>query len=170
MNFRAAIRADIVNFIVRKTPHMRTVANLLHKKPPVFNFIRPDARVIEALQLMNAVNLSYLVVKDGDTFRGIFSERDYSRNVILKGLHSDTCTVETVMSRDIPMVGPEDTIEQCMQMLNSHKTRYLVVFDKQAFKGVVTINDVLREALENKELVFDELALKEATEMQDKIF
>lgn len=149
---------------------MRTVANLLQKKPPVFNYIRPDAKVIEALHLMNSVNLSYLVVKDGDTFCGIFSERDYSRNVILKGLHSDSCTVAEVMSTSLPMVGMQDTIEHCMQMLNSYKTRYLVAFDNQQFAGVVTINDVLREAIENKEMVFDELAVKEATELQDKIF
>lgn len=149
---------------------MRTVANLLQKKPPVFNFIRPDARVIEALHLMNSVNLSYLVVKEGDTFCGIFSERDYSRNVILKGLHSDSCSVAEVMSTALPMVGLQDTVEHCMQMLNSHKTRYLIAFDNQQFVGVVTINDVLREAIENKEMVFDDLAVKEATELQDKIF
>jgi predicted transcriptional regulator len=149
---------------------MRTVANLLQKKPPVFNFIRPDAKVIEALHLMNSVNLSYLVVKEGDIFCGIFSERDYSRNVILKGLHSDSCSVAEVMSTSLPMVGMEDTIEHCMQMLNTHKTRYLVAFSSQQFMGVVTINDVLREAIENKDMVFDELAVKEATELQDKIF
>ncbi|MBC7422624.1 MAG: CBS domain-containing protein, partial [Ferruginibacter sp.] len=61
-------------------------------------------------------------------------------------------------------------VERCMQLLNIHKTRYLIVFDDNEFKGVVTINDVLREALENKEMVFDELLLKETSEMQDKIF
>ncbi len=149
---------------------MRTVANILQNKPPVFNFITPGAKVIEALQLMNSVNLSYLVVKDDDTFHGIFSERDYSRNVILKGLHSDSATVSEVMSTSLPVIGMQDTAEHCMQMLNTHKTRYLIVFDEQEFKAVVTINDILREAIENKEMVFDELAIREATEMQDKIF
>lgn len=149
---------------------MRTVANILQNKPPVFNFINKDSKVIEALHLMNSVNLSYLVVRDGTNFAGIFSERDYSRNVILKGLHSDSATVKEVMSTSIPTVSLQDTVEYCMQMLNTHKTRYLVVFESQEFKGVVTINDVLREAIANKEMVFDELAIKDATEMQDKIF
>lgn len=149
---------------------MRTVANILQNKPPAFNFIAPGAKVIEALHLMNAVNLSYLVVKEGDTFCGIFSERDYSRNVILKGLHSDSCSVAEVMSTSLPGVGQQDTVEHCMQMLNSHKTRYLIVFEGQEFKGVVTINDVLREAIENRSMVFDQSAVREATEMQDKVF
>ncbi|MFT3681827.1 MAG: CBS domain-containing protein [Ferruginibacter sp.] len=149
---------------------MRTVANILQNKPPAFNFIGPDAKVIEALHLMNSVNLSYLVVKNNDTFLGIFSERDYSRNVILKGLHSDSCTVKEVMSINLPVISPKVTVEQCMQLLNIHKTRYLVVFFDQEFQGVVTINDVLREAIENKEMVFDKLTIQEATELQDKIF
>jgi CBS domain containing-hemolysin-like protein len=61
-------------------------------------------------------------------------------------------------------------VEHCMEMLNTHKTRYLVVFDHQEFKGVVTINDVLREALANKEMVFDQLTIQQATEMQDQVF
>ncbi len=149
---------------------MRTVANILHSKAPVFNIIDSKAKVIEALQMMNAVNLSYLVVKSGETFCGIFSEREYSRNVILKGLHSDSCAVEEVMCASMPIAGLQDTVEHCMQMLNSHKTRYIVVFDEQEFVGVITINDVLRDVIENKEMVFDKLLLKETTSMQDKIF
>jgi signal-transduction protein with cAMP-binding, CBS, and nucleotidyltransferase domain len=149
---------------------MRSVANILQNKQPVFNFIEPDAKVIEGLQLMNSVNLSYLIVKHNDTFHGIFSERDYSRNVILKGLHSDTCTIKEVMSTNLPIVGMQDTAEKCMEMFNSHKTRYLLVFDDTEFKGVITINDILREAIENKEMVFDKLALQEFAEMQDKIY
>jgi len=110
------------------------------------------------------------VVYQNDTFYGIFSERDYSRNVILKGLHSDTCTVKEVMSVSLPVIAMQDTVERCMQLLNIHKTRYLIVFDGNEFKGVITINDVLREAIENKEMVFDELMIKQATEMQDKIY
>lgn len=147
---------------------MRTVANILEHKPPVFNQISPKAKVIEALQLMNSVNLSYLVVMDGDIFHGIFSERDYSRNVILKGLHSDTTAVEEVMSTSLPIVSLLTTVEDCMHLLNTHKTRYLIVFFDNDFKGVVTINDVLRDAIENKEMVFDHL--KAAFEQDDKIF
>lgn len=147
---------------------MRTVANILENKPPVFNVISSKAKVIEALQLMNSVNLSYLVVMDDDIFHGIFSERDYSRNVILKGLHSDSVSVEEVMSTSLPMVSLRTTVEDCMHLLNTHKTRYLIVFFDNEFKGVVTINDVLRDAIENKELVFDQL--KAAFEQEDKIF
>ena len=149
---------------------MRTVADILENKAPAFNTIGPDAKVIEALQMMNSVNLSYLIVMKDGTFDGIFSERDYSRNVILKGLHSDSCPVSEVMSTSLPMVDLDESVEKCMQLLNTHKTRYLLVFDNKEFKGVVTINDVLREAIANKESIFDEVAMREAAEMQDRVF
>jgi signal-transduction protein with cAMP-binding, CBS, and nucleotidyltransferase domain len=149
---------------------MRTVEDILDSKARPFNFIEPDALVFDALQLMNSVNLSYLVVMHGTTFHGIFSERDYSRNVILKGLHSNTTTVKEVMSVALPQIGLHDSVEHSMNMLNTHKTRYLVVMHEGHFRGVVTINDVLREAIANKELVFDDAALQQATESQDKIY
>jgi signal-transduction protein with cAMP-binding, CBS, and nucleotidyltransferase domain len=83
---------------------MRTVYDLLRSKPVVFNNINEDALVIDALQMLNSVNLSYLVVKKGDEFKGIFCERDYSRNVILKGRSSANTQVKEVMTNDLPMV------------------------------------------------------------------
>lgn len=149
---------------------MRTVANILQNKPPVFNIIDSDAKVIEALQMMNSVNLSYLVVKKGDQFMGIISERDYSRKVVLKGLHSSTSSVKDVMSTTLPTVMMQDTAEMCMQQFSTYKTRYLLAFDNNDFKGVITIYDILREAIENKEMVFDKLALQAFTDAQDKIY
>ncbi len=149
---------------------MRTAADILRSKPHIFNVIDADAKVIEALQLMSSVNLSYLVVKKMNEFAGIFSERDYSRNVILKGLHSDSATVKEVMGGNLPVIGSEESVESCMKLLNSHKTRYLLVFDNKQFQGVITINDVLREAIAHKGIALDEQVVKETAEMQDKIF
>ena len=67
---------------------MRTVDDLIASKPRPENIIRPDALVIDALHLLDQVNLSYLIVMEGDTYKGVFSERDYSRNVVLKGRSS----------------------------------------------------------------------------------
>ena len=67
---------------------MRRVKDIIASKPKIFNTISPNALVIEGLQSLNSVNLSYLIVMDGDKYKGIFSERDYTRNVILKGRSS----------------------------------------------------------------------------------
>jgi predicted transcriptional regulator len=84
----------------------------------------------------------------GDKFKGIFTERDYSRNVVLKGRTSSTTTVQEVMSTDYPIVDITDTIAYCMRLVNMHKTRYLLTFDdNHMFAGIITIHDLLRQAI-----------------------
>lgn len=63
---------------------MRTVKNIIDKKNKVPNTVPPQTLVIDALKKMIDINLSYLIVMDGNQYKGIFSERDYSRNVVLK--------------------------------------------------------------------------------------
>ena len=134
---------------------MRTVHDLLKSKPIAFNNIDADALVIDALQMLNSVNLSYLVVKKDDEFKGIFCERDYSRNVILKGRSSSTTKVKDVMTNDLPIVDVADTVEQCMNLMIANRARYLLAYDDQQFVGVITIHDLLRQVISNKEAVFD---------------
>ena len=111
--------------------------------------------VIDALNKLTAVNLSYLIVMDGNDFKGIFSERDYTRNVILKGRASNSTKVGEVMSVDVPKVSVTDTVEECMNMINTHKTRYLLAYDDDQFVGVITIHDLLRQVIASREDVFN---------------
>ena len=134
---------------------MRTVKELLNSKPVIYNTIAPGVLVIDALQMLNAVNLSYLVVKDGEEFKGVFCERDYSRNVILKGKSSASTTVAEVMTMDLPVVEISDTVEHCMNLMSTYKSRYLLAYNDQQFEGVITIHDLLRQVIANKESVFD---------------
>ena len=115
---------------------MKTVKDIFESKQKSFNYTTPDARVYDALVQLNSVNLSYLVVMENDEYKGIFSERDYTRNVILKGRASNSTSVSEVMTTDIPMVTMKDTAEQCMHLINAHKTRYLLAYDDQHFVGV----------------------------------
>jgi len=135
---------------------MRTVEDILDTKAKPFNQISPSTLVIDALNLLNSVNLSYLVVMDADEYKGIFSERDYTRNVILKGRASNTTSVQEVMTTDLPIVTLADSVEYCMNLMNAHKTRYLLAYDNMRFKGVITIHDLLRQVITNKHEVFDD--------------
>ena len=105
---------------------MRTVDDILGSKPEPDNIIAPDALVIDALNMLNSVNLSYLIVMEGKEYKGVFSERDYSRNVILKGRSSSSTVVKDVMTTDLPVVHTSDTVEHCMHAMNLNKARYLV--------------------------------------------
>lgn len=131
---------------------MCTVSKILSKQGPKHNYIDANATVLEALSAMECENLSYLVVMFQGKYVGIFSERDYARRVILKGRYSQTTLVKEVMSADLPVVSSGDDAEYCMMLMNAYKARYLPVFDDFEFKAVVTVNDLVREALKDKAL------------------
>lgn len=147
---------------------MRTVNDILESKPQPFNVIAPGQLVIDALHMLNSVNLSYLIVMDGDDYKGLFSERDYSRNVILKGRSSSNTTVQEVMTIDIPVVRSTDSVEHCINMINMHKTRYLLACNEaDKVVGVITIHDLLRQVI-NYKGEFDTTALAHQLIDQDE--
>ena len=151
---------------------MVSVKEILRKKKKANNQVISTALVIDALKMLTSVDLSYLVVMDGEEFKGIFCERDYCRNVILKDRSSKTSTVAEVMTTDLPVVQASDTAEYCMDTMNEHKTRYLLAYDDSNFAGVITIHDLLRQVLSNREYVFDHSAAEKLIEQEegDKIF
>jgi CBS domain-containing protein len=87
------------------------------------------------------------MVMEGDQYLGIMTERDYSRKVILLGKSSTDTPVAEIMSRDFPAVTPNDTVEFCMQLMSEKNIRYLPVFENDTLRGIVSINDVVRETI-----------------------
>ena len=82
---------------------------------------------------------------------GMSSERDYSRKVALEGKSSNDTLVKEIMSTDLPVVHPESTINQCMQLLTDKNIRYLPVFNNDAIAGIISINDVVKEIILSQE-------------------
>jgi signal-transduction protein with cAMP-binding, CBS, and nucleotidyltransferase domain len=138
---------------------MRTVKNILNSKAKPTNIVEASTLVIDALNQLDSVNLSYLIIMENGVYKGVFSERDYSRNVILKGRASNTTKVSEVMTTDLPVVQLTDTVEHCMNTMNINKTRYLLAHDADhQFAGIITIHDLLRQVLASREDVFDSAA------------
>lgn len=135
---------------------MRTVKNILDLKDNPDNIISPDTMVIDALRKLISVNLSYLMVYDGTEFCGIFSERDYTRKLVLEGRSSRETQVKDVMTENLPRVSAENSVEDCMYQMNVRGTRYVAVYYNDNFLGIITIHDLLREVLANKHYVFDD--------------
>lgn len=151
---------------------MIRVREIIANKKKASNVIKSTDLVIDALKMLTSVNLSYLVVMDGNEFKGVFCERDYCRNVILQGRSSKTSTVQEVMTTDLPKVEMSDTAEYCMNSMSEYKARYVLAFNDSQFAGVITIHDLLRQVLSNREEVFDNSFAQKLLEQEegDKIF
>jgi len=126
---------------------MRKVSNVLQRKGNRVATVPPEMTVIDALKLMAEQNIGSVVVMKYEKFAGIMTERDYSRKVILKGRHSSETKVGEIMSTDFPYVSMNDTVESCMQLMTSHRLRYLPVIENEQLVGIISINDLVTETI-----------------------
>jgi CBS domain-containing protein len=151
---------------------MRTVKDILDTKEAASNFISPDNMVIDALKKLISVNLSYLIVQENGDYKGIFSERDYTRKLVIEGRSSRETKVGEVMTTNLPEAGLDSTVEDCMYKMNMRGARYVAVFDGDEFRGIITIHDLLRQILANKQEVFSDTLTNELlnTDESAKIF
>lgn len=136
---------------------MAKVSNLLARKKYGCLSIQKGTSVYHALEIMAEKNVGSLVVLDGEQYLGVMTERDYSRNVILKGKHSHETTVETIMSTNLPSVSPANTIEYCMGLMSDKNIRYLPVFEEDKLLGIVSISDVVTETINQQKETIDHL-------------
>ena len=136
---------------------MHTVRHLLQEKGNQVWSIAPQATVYEALELMASKNVGALVVAEAGQVVGIFSERDYARKVILQGRSSKTTSVGELMTADVLYVNPDDAIENCMAIMTDKHLRHLPVMENGQLAGIVSIGDVVKAIISDREFTIREL-------------
>lgn len=127
---------------------MKTVAQLMKLKPhqEVFT-ISPDQMVLDALKLMAEKNVGALPVVENGAVVGVVSERDYARKMILAGRSSVGTPVRAIMSAPVITVGPGENIETCMNTMTDSHLRHLPVVDDDQLVGLLSIGDLVKEAI-----------------------
>jgi len=136
---------------------MYTVRHLLQEKGGQLWSVTPQATVYQALELMAARNCGSVLVLDGQQLVGIFTERDYARKVVLKGKTSKTTTVGELMTTEVLYVSPDDSIEDCMALMTQHRTRHLPVMENGQLAGLVSIGDIVKAVISDREFTIREL-------------
>jgi CBS domain-containing protein len=136
---------------------MRTVHHILAAKGPAVWSVSRNSTVYEALVLMAEKNVGAVPVLDGAALAGIFSERDYARNVILKGKASRDLRVWEVMTSRVVTVSPSTAIEECMRIMTGERVRHLPVVEAGKLSGIVTIGDVVKEIIADQRDTIDHL-------------
>lgn len=136
---------------------METVRQIIQRKGYQIFSISPDAKVIDALKLMAEKEVGALLVMDGENVEGIMSERDYARKVILLGKSSKEASVKEIMSSKVIYVEPYQSVEECMALMIDKKIRHLPVFENNKLTGLISIGDVVKAVIGEKEFVIDQL-------------
>lgn len=136
---------------------MKTVREMLLNKGNKIFSISPERKIFEALQLMAEKEVGALLVLDGESLVGIFSERDYARKVALEGKSSKECLVAEVMSSNVIYVEVDTATDECMALMVNKKVRHLPVYDKGKLVGVISIGDVVNAIIDEKEFEINQL-------------
>jgi CBS domain-containing protein len=104
-----------------------------------------------------------LLVMEGEKLVGILSERDYARKVVLMGKTSKDTPVHEIMSREVYTIHPDQTTEECMQLMNNHHIRHVPVVDENnKVMGVVSIGDVVRSIIHRQRETIKDLESRRA--------
>jgi CBS domain-containing protein len=113
--------------------------------------------VLDALKLLADKDVGAVLVMDGPRLVGIVSERDYARKVALKGKSSSDTPVSEIMTREVVFVTPARTNEDCMALMTEMRTRHLPVIDNGRVVGVLSIGDLVKDAISEQQFIIDQL-------------
>jgi CBS domain-containing protein len=136
---------------------MKTVAELLKAKPTRVVSVRPEQSVLEAIKVLATEDIGAAIVMTGDRLAGIFSERDYTRKVVLKGRASDTTRVEEIMTPNVVCVSPRTKARECMQLMTEKNIRHLPVMDEGRVIGMVSIRDIVSDIIADQDFTIEQL-------------
>jgi CBS domain-containing protein len=136
---------------------MRNVDHILRDKGTPYWSVTPDTMVYEALGLMADKDVGALLVLDATRLVGIISERDYARKVILRGKSSLGTPVREIMTANVVTVSPQHTVEECMALMTARRVRHLPVLVADEVAGIVSIGDLVKASLDDKDFMIKQL-------------
>ena len=136
----------------------KTVKEILQQKTAKIYSVAADAPVFSAIQLMADVNISAVLIVDGEKLLGIFTERDYARKVILQGRNSREALIREVMTQNLLTVSPSQTVEDVMEMMTRNRIRHLPVVDRGTLIGIVTIGDAVKGVIDEQQQTIQQLS------------
>lgn len=136
---------------------MKTVRTILARKGSDVWSVEPDVKVIDALHLMAEKDTGAILVMSEGKLRGIVTERDYARKVVLAGRSSKDAQVSEVMTSNVLCVAPERTIDECMALMTDKRIRHLPVVDHKTVIGVISIGDLVKAVIHEQQILIDQL-------------
>ncbi len=130
---------------------MKLVKHLLDSKGREIISIAEDASVLDAIKVMAERSIGSLLVMDGDTLKGIVTERDYARKVIVKGRSSKSTRVAEIMTADVRTTRTDQTVNDCMKTMTERRIRHLPVVENDKVLGLISIGDLVQAIIADQQ-------------------
>ncbi|MFA4871213.1 MAG: CBS domain-containing protein [Pedobacter sp.] len=136
---------------------MKTVKQLLSTKSVQLHSVTQQTSVLDALKVMMEKNISALLILDGLELKGIFTERDYARKIVLHGKSSADTAIHEVMTSNPITVLPSDSIDYCMGIMTNKHIRHLPVMENNQLLAMVSIGDMVKFIIEDQQQTITQL-------------
>ena len=136
---------------------MKNVKNIIQNKSKSIYSVTPQTSVLDALQVMMDKNISALLVTEGPELKGIFTERDYARKIILQGKASKETSIQEVMTAKLETVKLNTSIEHCMQIMTKQHIRHLPIVEDGIVVGMISIGDLVKFIIEDQKQTIEQL-------------
>ena len=137
---------------------MKAISEILDSKGGMVLCVDENETVIDAIGLMADVNIGAVLVKRNNTIAGIFTERDYLQKIALASRSSQDTRVKEVMSSPVISAKPDDSIGHCMEVMTQCRCRHLPIVDGDELLGIVSIGDLVKCIVEEKQSEIDQLS------------
>ena len=125
-----------------------TVNQILAVKGNEVYSVLPTITVYEALVSMSEKNIGAILVIEDNILKGILSERDYARKIVLKDKSSKETLVAEIMASHVITVKPSDDLDYCMELMYTKKIRHLPVLENENIIGIISIGDVVKSIID----------------------
>ena len=112
--------------------------------------IRESDTVAAAARRMAELQCGAILVLDDGRLRGVFSERDLMRRVVLEGREPERTAVHQVMTTSVATIEDSASMEQAMEAMESHGCRHLPVMRGGVVAGFLSMRDVIHHELMQK--------------------
>jgi len=136
---------------------MKLVQQLLDRKGDEIISITRDASVFDAIKLMADRGVGSLLVMDGDELKGIVTERDYARKVIIKGRASESTPVADIMTTDLVTASLTQSVNDCMTLMSERRIRHLPVLVDGKVAGMISIGDLVQAIISDQQEEIEQL-------------
>ena len=136
---------------------MTTIRQLLIEKGDKIFLVGPTDPIYDAIRKMAEENIGCLVVMEGETLKGIITERQYARHVALRGPVSPTTRVLDIMETTIIYAQPEQSVAECMAVMTNRRVRHLPVIDDGRLVGIISIGDLVKSIISDQNFMIDQL-------------
>ena len=141
----------------------RSLRRILASKPEALWTVAPADSVLTAEQMMADKNIGLVVVMEGSKLAGVLSERDCARRVFLARKSPKLTRVADIMVRNVVTIDAEHTFADCLRLMHKHSIRHLPVVDNGKVIAVVSIRDLLSEAVAHNAKIIEKLELERLT-------